>query len=700
MKYILTFVIITAALNSFCQTFYFGNDLSYANQMEDCGAVFKENMVPKDVYQIFADHGCTLVRVRLWVDPDWQDTLVQPEGVKSQYSNFEDVRETIARSKAAGMQVLLDFHMSDFWADPGKQIIPARWVGVATDVSALADSVYNYVTEILTALDEDTLMPEMVQIGNETNSGILKHTVLNPDYSAGGSVSSDWNRHAQLFNAGIQAVRDVSQTTTIKPEIVLHYAGLGMDWWFSNIISHGVTDFDIIGFSYYYAWHGGSIEQLGQVVEDMVSSFPGYDVMAVECGYLWTTQNFDAMPNIITEPDPEYMPVIPEKQLEYMVDYTRSVMKAGGKGVIFWEPAWVSTPCRTPWGQGSAHDHVVFFDPDSNNFMENGGGRWTESYFYENPDAPKVIFKADMSGQDVSKGVYITGSWTGGSWQILPMADEGLGIYSYFTYLAPGDSGAYYFLNDTLWEARESVPQECATWWGTDRGYKVGQKDTVYTFKWGSCDSAKTPSDVNVTFIVDMTGQDVSRGVYIVGQINNWNITRMTALGNGLYYWSTILTEGDALAYYYLTTSTWTNYLDYRETVPEECDLSAELIGWEGDRAILVPGKDTIAAVVWGSCESIDITISSKRHISEEFDKSLIRIYPNPANEYIFVNLPSYARGVSVEIISLSGIKVKNFNGTDYVKNIVLDVAGIPSGIYIIKILYNDDIVYRKVFLF
>ena len=695
MKYIFTVVIIAAALNSFCQTFYFGNDLSYANQMEDCGAVFKENMVPKDVYRIFADHGCNLVRVRLWVDPDWQDTLVQPEGVKSQYSNFEDVKETISRSKAAGMQVLLDFHMSDFWADPGKQIIPARWLGVATDVSALADSVYNYITYILTALEEDTLMPEMVQIGNETNSGILKHTVMNADYSAGGSVSSDWNRHAQLFNAGIQAVRDVSQTTAIKPEIVLHYAGLnGLNWWFNNIISHGVTDFDIIGFSYYYAWHGGSIEYLGQVVEDMVSSFPGYDVMAAECGYLWTTEDFDAMENIIKTPDPEYLPVIPEKQLEYMVDYTRSVMKAGGKGVVFWEPAWVSTPCRTAWGQGSAHDHVVFFDPDSNNFMENGGGRWTESQFYENPDAKKVIFKVDMTGQDVPSGVYITGSWTGESWQILPMAGEGGGIYTYFTYLAPGDSGAYYFLNDTLWEARESVPQECATWWDTDRGYKIEQEDTVYAYKWGSCEAADTPSDVNVTFVVDMTGQDVSRGVYIVGEINTWKITRMTALGNGLYYWSAVLTEGDTLAYYYLTTSSWTNYLDYRETVPAECALE-----WGSDRQIVVPVKDTIAAVIWGSCESIDITTRNNRHISEYFDRTMIRIYPNPGKGNIHVNLPFDTRDVSMEIISLSGITVKNFRRIDYVKEVVLDVADIPSGIYMLKITNNNYVVYRKVIL-
>ena len=113
------------------QTFYRGNDLSYANQMEDCGAVFKENGVPKDVYQIFADHGTNLVRVRLWVDPSWQNSLVQPDGVKPQYSDFEDVKETIARSKAAGMQVLLDFQFSDFLGRSRKTAdsCPLAWSG-------------------------------------------------------------------------------------------------------------------------------------------------------------------------------------------------------------------------------------------------------------------------------------------------------------------------------------------------------------------------------------------------------------------------------------------------------------------------------------------------------------------------------------------------------------------------------------------
>jgi arabinogalactan endo-1,4-beta-galactosidase len=515
MRYlvILLPVLLNANHTVIGQTFYRGNDLSYVNQMEDCGAIFKENGVPKDVYQIFADHGTNLVRVRLWVDPTWQNSLVQPEGVKPQYSDFEDVKETIARSKAAGMQVLLDFQLSDFWTDPGKQLIPARWLGVASDLNALKDSVYNYVVQVLTDLNSDSLMPEMVQIGNENNGGILRHTTINENWVVGGSVSTSWARHAQLFNIAIKAVRDLSATTSIKPKIALHCAGLkDLNWFFQNLISNGVTDFDIMGFSYYYAWHQKSIAELGAAVKSLKTAHPGYEVIALETGYLWTIQNFDALGNIITTPDPAYLPVIPEKQLEYMVDYTRAVKKAGGSGVIFWEPAWVSTPCRTPWGKGSSHDHVVFFDPVNCNFMENGGGRWTEPQFYENLNTSKVTFKVDMSGQDVSNGVYITGNMTGESGTIIPMANNGNGIYSFFTYLPPGDSGAFYFLNDSSLSARETIPSACASWDGTNRKYKAGESDIVYAFKWSNCDSNTEPTVIKE--IPSTVGSELAVTVY------------------------------------------------------------------------------------------------------------------------------------------------------------------------------------------
>ncbi|MEX0843715.1 MAG: glycosyl hydrolase 53 family protein, partial [Balneolaceae bacterium] len=196
--------------NVFAQDFYFGNDLSYVNQMEDCGADFKEFGNPKDVYQIYADHGNNLVRVRLWVTPAWQNSISQPDGVKGQYSDFEDVKETIKRSKEAGMQVLLDFHYSDFWADPGRQVLPNDWYSVGPNEDALADSVYNYTHRVLNKLDTAGLMPEMVQVGNETNRGMMRHRSMNKDYKGQEFLSDDWSRHAKLFNAGIQAVRDVS----------------------------------------------------------------------------------------------------------------------------------------------------------------------------------------------------------------------------------------------------------------------------------------------------------------------------------------------------------------------------------------------------------------------------------------------------------------------------------------------------------
>ena len=387
-------IIIFLYLSNIClgQDFYFGHDLSYVNQMEDCGAVFKEKGEPKDVYHIFADHGTNLVRVRLWIDPSWwQEPLKQPERVKPYYNDLEDVKETITRAKQAGMQVMLGIHYSDFWSDPGRQLIPRRWIDVAYDIDKLEDSVYIYTTNILTELDNEGLMPEIIKIGNENNDGILKHIPEEDGYEPIETVSDDWTRHAVLYNAAIRAIRDVGNPANSKPKSAVHFSNKlsGQLWNFNNLLSHGVTDFDIMGISYYYSWHGGSISELQSTISQLVTTFPDYNVMVVETGYPWSTENFDELGNIVTKPDSEYLPVIPEKQLEYMVDYTRAVMKGGGIGVVFWEPAWVSTECRTPWGIGSSHDHLVFFDPVNTNFMENGGGKWTEPQYYNDLEKKK-----------------------------------------------------------------------------------------------------------------------------------------------------------------------------------------------------------------------------------------------------------------------------------------------------------------------
>jgi len=677
------------------QEFYFGHDLSYVNQMEDCGAIFKENGVPKDVYTIFADHGTNLVRVRLWLDPSWwQDSLIQPDGVKPHYNDLEDVKETIQRAKEAGMQVMLGLHYSDFWADPGRQLIPRAWLNVAYSLEDLKDSVYNYTKRVLTELDHDGLMPDFVKIGNETNGGFLRHIPEENGYEPIASVSDSWIRHAQLFNAGIAAVREVGATASVNPKIVIHFSNKlnGQVWNYNNIISNGVTDFDVIGISYYFAWHGGSITELESTISTLVSSFSTYEVMVVETGYLWTTENFDAMGNIINKPDPQYLPVIPEKQLEYLVDFSRSVMRAGGKGVVFWEPAWVTTSCRTPWGTGSSHDHVVFFDPQNTNFIEFGGGNWCNPEYYTDLTTKKITFKVDMKDADISNGVFISGTWTGDPMQIVPMANEGNGIFSYFTYLHSGSVGSFFLLSNSTWEAVESVPAACRNPENHGRDYQVGLHNQTFSVQWGTCDPGNPPSQVNVTFMVKMAEDaDISRGVFVVGEVNEWVITRMYPVGDNMFSQTFQLPpREDSLAYYYLTTGSWDNYKNFRENVPDECALK-----WGSDRVLVVPPYDTIVDHHWGSCLSIDS--SSTNMVNADHERLNYQLYPNPTTGKFYIRLPGNARNTSVRIYEISGREVKLKVSCSPLSELELDTGNLVGGLYIIKIEHNGNYMVQKI---
>ncbi|MCB9273496.1 MAG: glycosyl hydrolase 53 family protein [Lewinellaceae bacterium] len=364
------------------QSFYFGADLSYVNEMEDCGVVYQENGQPKAPYQIFADHGCNLVRLRLWHTPDWYDSLNGGQ----RYSDLADVKRSLQKAKAAGMSTLLDFHLSDTWADPSRQLAPAAWLDVVDNLPVLQDSLYHYIYNTLMALDEENLLPEMVQVGNETNRGIL----LSPEVNNSGWVL-DWARNSQLFNTAIQAIRDVESATDTPIRIALHIAGpADATWYFNQFIEHGVTDFDIMGISYYWAWHKPtSIAQTAQIIAGLRGAHPGYDVMIFETAYPWTLDANDNAANIINEVHPDYLPVSPENQEQWLVDLTQAVISSGGKGVIYWEPAWVSSSCYTLWGQGSHQEHATFFDFESN--LLNNGGVGFMSYPYLFPTASNEL---------------------------------------------------------------------------------------------------------------------------------------------------------------------------------------------------------------------------------------------------------------------------------------------------------------------
>ncbi|HYE27959.1 MAG TPA: glycosyl hydrolase 53 family protein [Allosphingosinicella sp.] len=322
---------------------YLGADLSYVNEMEDCGAVYRKGGRRADPFALLKAAGGNLVRVRIWNDAKW-----------TRYSNLEDVRKTIARAKAQGLQVLLDFHYSDDWADGDKQIPPAAWAGLATE--AQAQALYDYTRGVLASLDRDGLMPELVQVGNETNPELMGGTKEKP---------IDWKRNAALFNAGIRAVRDAGRSGRLAPRVMLHIAQPeNVEPWFEAATRAGIADYDLIGISYYGKWSTRSIAQLGETVSRVKARF-GRDALVVETAYPFTTRGADAAPNLLG-PDtliPGY-PATPKGQLRYLVDLTQTVVDHGGVGVVYWEPAWVSTPCKTRWGTGSNWENAAWFSLD------------------------------------------------------------------------------------------------------------------------------------------------------------------------------------------------------------------------------------------------------------------------------------------------------------------------------------------------
>lgn len=325
--------------------FYYGADLSYVNEMIDCGAIYKDfDSSTKDPYTIFADAGTNLVRIRLWHNPTWTN-----------YSNYNDVKKSIQRSKAEGMQVLLDFHYSDTWTDPSKQEIPAAWLSEIDNTEALGDLLYNYTYDILNDLFASNILPDIVQVGNEINQMILQE---------GESISPiNWERNASLINKGIKAVRDIASKKNKDIGVMLHIAqpenGL---WWFEQATSAGIIDYDWIGLSYYPLWSDYTLGNVANPLKTLISTYKKR-LMIVETAYPFTLDNADSANNIL---DSNALisgyPATQQGQLDYLNALKAKILEAGGEGLVYWEPAWVSTNCSTLWGQGSHWDNATLFD--------------------------------------------------------------------------------------------------------------------------------------------------------------------------------------------------------------------------------------------------------------------------------------------------------------------------------------------------
>jgi arabinogalactan endo-1,4-beta-galactosidase len=323
-----------------------GVDLSYVNEVESCGAKFKLNGKLRDPYELLAERGANLVRLRLWNNPTWTN-----------YSNEADVTRSIERAKKAGMHVLLDFHYSDDWADPQKQTIPAAWASDIDDPDKLATHVHDYTRDVLARLSARGLLPYMVQVGNETNTQMLR-----PADTSG--LPIDWAKNAKYLNAGIRAVREARSADGSSPKVMLHVAQPeNVEPWFAAATAAGVRDFDYIGVSYYPKWSTFNMKQAGTALAAVRERFKA-DIIVVEVSYPWTLQDAgDKASNLLGEDSLlRGYPATLAGQQRFMNDVVRMTLKAGGVGVVYWEPAWVSTSCATRWGTGSHWENATLFD--------------------------------------------------------------------------------------------------------------------------------------------------------------------------------------------------------------------------------------------------------------------------------------------------------------------------------------------------
>jgi arabinogalactan endo-1,4-beta-galactosidase len=326
--------------------YFAGVDLSYVNEVEDCGARFRVHGKPRDPYELLAEAGANLVRLRLWNHPTW-----------TKYGTEADVTRSSERARRAGMKVLLDFHYSDDWADPQKQTIPAAWAADIGDTDKLATHVYEYTRDVLARLAARDLMPHMVQVGNEINTQMLR-AAETP------GTPIDWARNARILNAGIRAVREARGKDGSSPTVMLHVAQPeNVEPWFAAAAAAGVRDFDYIGVSYYRKWSTLDLPQAEKALAAVNRRF-SRPIIVVEVSYPFTLQDAgDQAPNLLGEDSLHRgYPATLRGQQRFMNDVVQMTRRVGGVGVVYWEPAWVSTSCKTRWGTGSHWENATLFD--------------------------------------------------------------------------------------------------------------------------------------------------------------------------------------------------------------------------------------------------------------------------------------------------------------------------------------------------
>jgi arabinogalactan endo-1,4-beta-galactosidase len=240
-----------------------GADISFVPQREATGMKFMENGSEKDVVDILKNNGLNYIRLRLFVNPENEKGYSPVKG----FCGLEYTKQMALRVKKAGMKILLNFHYSDYWADPQQQNKPLAWKDL--DFKTLKDSLKGYTKRVLLELKEQGTLPEMVQVGNEINHGMLW-----PDGHIG-----NLDNLAELLKAGADGIKEVDPSIIVMMHIALGGQNDESVFWLDNMIARGVQ-FDIIGLSYYPQYHG-TLDDLVFNTNDLIKRY-NKDINVVE----------------------------------------------------------------------------------------------------------------------------------------------------------------------------------------------------------------------------------------------------------------------------------------------------------------------------------------------------------------------------------------------------------------------------------
>ncbi len=381
------------------EDFILGMDASCVPSLEKGGVKYYDhNGTEKDVYQILSENGVNYIRVRIWNDPFDADG----NGYGGGNCDIANAIEIGKRATEYGMKMLVNFHYSDFWADPGKQMVPKAWKGM--DIDEKCEALYQYTADCLRQLVDAGVDVGMVQIGNETNGAMCGE-----DSTAVGG----WMRIMQLMNAGSRAVREVCPDALVavhfaNPEKITNFDSYGKN------LEYYQVDYDVFASSYYPFWHG-TLENLSEVLSKIAETY-GKKVMVAETSYAFTAEDTDFYGNTIGEGGgivKDY-PFTQQGQANLVRSVVDTVANktTNGIGVFYWEGTWISSggdsweANSALWeanGSGWASSHAAEYDPDDAGQWYGGCAVDNQAFFTSDGRATEAlkVFSLLRNGNEV-----------------------------------------------------------------------------------------------------------------------------------------------------------------------------------------------------------------------------------------------------------------------------------------------------------